>query len=43
MREVPHGNGILLFDVGEERSFVVDFEVEDSVLVGEFEACGVDG
>lgn len=37
------GDGILFFDVGEEGTLVVEFEVKDSVLVGDFEACGPAG
>jgi len=35
--KVAHGNGVLFFDVGEEGPLVVYFEVEDSMLVGDFE------
>ena len=40
--EVSYGDGVLLLDVGEEWSLVVDLKVEDAVLVWELEACGVD-
>ena len=43
MSKVSDRDSVLLFDVGEEGSLVVDFEVEDSVLIWELEACGVDG
>lgn len=36
-------NSVLLLEVGVEGSLVVDFEVEDSVLVWELEASCVDG
>jgi hypothetical protein len=42
VREVANCYGILLFDIGEEGTLVVYFEVEDSVLVGEFEGGLVD-
>lgn len=41
--EVADGDGVLLLDVREEGPLVVDFEVEDAVLVGELEGRGVDG
>jgi hypothetical protein len=40
--KVSYGNGVLLLDVREEWSFVVDLEIEDTVLIWELEACGVD-
>ena len=43
MRKVTNGDGVLLFDVGEEWSLVVDLEVEDAVLIWKLEACSVDG
>ena len=43
MSKVSHSNSILLFNVREEWSLVIDHEIEDTVLVGEFEAGGVDG
>jgi len=36
-------DGALFFDVAEERTLEVDFEVEDAVLVGQFEVRGVEG
>lgn len=39
MSEVADGDGVLLFDIGIERPLVVDLEIEDSVLIGELEAC----
>lgn len=41
MSEVADCDGILLLDVGVERTFVVDLEIENSVLVGQLEACRV--
>jgi len=43
MCKMPDANSVLFFDVGEERSLVVDFEVENTMLVWKFEACRVDG
>jgi hypothetical protein len=43
VREVAYCDGVFLLNVGEEGALVVYFEVEDSVLVGEFEGGGVDG
>jgi hypothetical protein len=40
--EVADGHGVLLLDVGEEGALVVDLEVEDTVLVWQGEAGGVD-
>jgi hypothetical protein len=40
--KVSYGNGVLLFHVGEEWSLVVDLEIEDTVLIWELEARGVD-
>lgn len=40
VREVADGDGVLFVDVGEEGALVVDFEVEDAVLVGGFEGGG---
>ncbi len=37
MSKVSHSNGILLIDIREEWSLVVDHKVEDAVLIGEFE------
>ena len=42
MSEVAHCDCVLCFDIGKEGSLVVDFEVEDSVLIWELEACRVD-
>ncbi len=36
------GDGVLLLNVGEEGSLVVDLEVEDAVLIWKLEACSVD-
>lgn len=41
MGEVADGDGILLLDIGVERTLVVDLEIEDSMLVRELEACCV--
>lgn len=41
--EVTYGDGVLLFDVGEEWTLVVDFEVEDSVLIWEADLSAVGG
>lgn len=38
MSHVSYAYGSLLLDVSEERSLVVDEEVEDSVLIGQDEA-----
>jgi hypothetical protein len=43
MCKVSNGDGVLLLDVGEEGSLVVDLEVEDTVLIWELETCCVDG
>jgi len=43
VRKMTDGDGVLLLDVGEERSLVVDLEVEDAVLIWKLEACSVDG
>jgi hypothetical protein len=43
VREVADGDGGFFFEVGEKGPLVVDFEVENSVLVGDFEAGGPDG
>jgi len=37
MREMPDRDAVLLIDVGEEGTLVVDTEVEDAVLVGQAE------
>lgn len=42
MSKVSYCDSILLLDVGEEWSFVVDLEIKDTVLVGELEGRGVD-
>jgi hypothetical protein len=39
---VSYGNGVLLLEVREEWSLVVDLEIENTVLIRELEACGVD-
>jgi hypothetical protein len=41
--EVAHCDGVFLLNIGEEGALVIYFEVEDSVLIGEFEGGGVDG
>lgn len=41
--DVPNRDGVLLLDVVEERSLVVHLEVEDAVLVRQFERGGVRG
>lgn len=38
MSHVSYANSSLLLDISEERSLVVDEEVEDSVLIGQDEA-----
>lgn len=43
MREVSHSNGVLFFNVGQERALVVDLEVEDTMLIGKLEASSIDG
>lgn len=43
MSEVSYTDCILLFYVGEEGTFVVDFEVEDAMLVRQFKGGGVEG
>src|ERR1700721_996036 len=40
--EVPHGDFPLLIHCGEERTFVVDAKVEDTVLVGQGKRCTED-
>lgn len=42
MGEVADGHSVLFFDVGKERSFIIDLEIENAVLVRQLEACGVD-
>jgi len=41
MRKVSYSNRILLVDIGEEWSLVVDLEVEDTMLIWKFERSGV--
>ena len=43
MRKVSNSNSVLLLNVGEEWSLVVDLEIEDAVLIWKLEACSVDG
>ena len=43
MRIVTNSDFVLLFDVGEERALVVHAKGEDPVLIGDGEACAVDG
>lgn len=43
VRKVSDTDFPLLIDVCEERTLVVDAEIEDTVLVGELEGGGVDG
>lgn len=43
MGKVSHGNLLLLLNVGEERSAVVDTEVEDTVLIGGLKGHTEDG
>ena len=43
MREMSHRNLSLLIDIGQEGAFVVDAEIEDTVLIGEGEGGTVDG
>lgn len=40
---MSNGNLSLLIDVREERPLVVDAEVEDAMLIGEFETRAVNG
>ena len=42
MSEMSDSDCVFLFNVGEKGTLVVDLEVENSVLIGKFEACGVD-
>lgn len=42
MSVVADGHLVLLFDVGEKGTLVINAEGEDSVLVGNHEACAVD-
>lgn len=41
VRVMANGNFVLLLDVGEEGTLVVDTEGKDSMLVGDGEACAV--
>lgn len=43
MRIVANGDFTLFFDVGEERTLVVNAEREDSMLIGDGEPRAVDG
>jgi len=43
VREVSHGDFPLLIHCGEERTFVVDAKVEDTVLVRQGKRCAEDG
>lgn len=43
MGHVADADGVLILDMGQEGSLVVDLEVEDAVLVGEGEVGGEDG
>ena len=43
MREVPHGDLLLNFDAGEERTLVVDPERKDAMLIGRHEGGTIDG
>ena len=43
VREMADCDCVFLFQVGEEGPFVVDFKIEDAVLVGQFEGGCVDG
>jgi len=40
--EMAHGDSVLLFDVREEGTLVVDFEVKDAVLIWERKGCAID-
>jgi hypothetical protein len=39
MRKMPNSHLLLLLDIREEGTFVVDFEGEDAMLVREGEGC----
>lgn len=43
MRKVADADRVLLLNVGEERTLVVDLEVEDAMLVGEGEGDAIHG
>lgn len=39
---MTYGHGSLLVKVGEERPFVIDFECENAVLIGNGKGCAED-
>lgn len=43
MGKVPDRHRSFLKDIAEERSFVVDEEIEDAMLIRKLEKCGEDG
>lgn len=43
MRHVSHTDRVLLIEVSQEGTLVIDFEVEDAVLVGQSKSGAVDG